>query len=281
MSSRLTRRSLWKWLMFLGLALWAAASLLPVAASLLDSLKSTDSIVASPLGIPTHPAFGNFAQAWRGPSLGLPLWHYAINSAIAVSIGVSVGVSIGTIAGYALARQAEKLSWLNRYFVLLLTLPGVVTWVPLFSIASDLNILSNPAGLGFIYAALVTPLSTVLLRTYFGSFPLDLIDAAKVEGASEVRAFTRIVIRMSKGTIGMVALLQAIMLWNELALAVILLLQSSSQTIPVGLTQFRSEFALDLGPQFAGIVIAIVPMILLYFVTSRRVAEGMRLGTLR
>ena len=263
------------------LALWTLAALLPVISAVLAAFKTTDAITASPLGIPAHPTFENFARAWNGPQYGVPLWRTVINSAIAVSVGVGVGVSFGTVAGYALARNPRTLSWLNRYFILLLTVPQIVIWVPLFSLASDLNVVNKPAALGLVYAALAIPLSTVLMRTYFASFPLDLIEAAKVDGASETYALARIVVPMSKGTIGIVALLQAIMLWNELALAVILLLQPDSQTIPVGLTQFRSQFQVELGPQFAGLVLAIIPMVMLFLVTNRRIASGMRLGALR
>lgn len=263
------------------LATWALAALLPVVSAVLASVKTTAGITASPLGLPASPTFENFTQAWNGPLYGVPLWKTVINSTVAVSVGVGVGVSAGTVAGYALARNPRTLSWLNRYFVLLLTVPQIVIWVPLFSLASDLNVLSRPVALGLIYAALVIPLSTVLMRTYFASFPLDLIEAAKVDGASETYALARIVIPMSKGTIGLVALLQAIMLWNELALAVILLLEPGSQTIPLGLTQFRSQLQVELGPQFAGLVLAIVPMVILYLVTNRRIVSGMRLGALR
>jgi ABC-type glycerol-3-phosphate transport system permease component len=129
---------------------------------------------------------------------------------------------------------------LNRYFVLLLRVPQLVIWVPLFSLASDLNVVSNPAALGLVCAALVTPLSTVLMCTYFASFPLDLIEAAEVD-ASETYALKRIDIPMSKGTIGRVALLQAITPWNELALAVILLLEPDSLAIPVGPSSFGAS----------------------------------------
>lgn len=281
MHLKLSARRVSMSIVFALLVLWTLACLLPVGAAILDSVKSSESIVAAPLGIPTHPAFSNFVVAWDGPVDGVPLWRCVLNSVIAVSIGVGLGVSSGMTAGYALARHPRALSWLNRYFVFLLTVPAVVTWVPLFSLASDLNILSNPAGLGLIYAAIVIPLATVLFRTYFGSFPLDLIEAVKVDGASETYAFLRIVIPMSKGIIGIIALLQAIMLWNELALALILLLQSRSQTIPVGLTQFRSEFQVDLGPQFAGLIMAIIPMVVMYLLTNRRIALGVRLGALR
>jgi ABC-type glycerol-3-phosphate transport system permease component len=267
---------------YAALVLWALAAMLPVFATIVGSLKNTTQITASPLGIPHPFEWGNFASAWRGPLFGEPLRHYALNSAIAVGIGVAAGVASGTLAGYALARKPGQLRLLNRYFVVLLTIPAIVTWVPLYSLASSLGVVNSAAGLGLIYAAFITPLVTVLMRTYFSSFPLDLIEAARVDGASEIYTFTRIVLPMSRGVIAVVALIQAIWLWNELALAEILLLEGSNQTLPVGLIQFKVLY-LDshLGPQFAGLVLAIIPLVLLYIVTGRRITEGMRLGALR
>jgi ABC-type glycerol-3-phosphate transport system permease component len=260
---------------------WTAFAFLPVIATVAGSLKTTDEITANPLGLPSSLQFGNFSTAWTGPEFGEPLWRYAVNSIIAVGVGISVGMAAGVLVGYALARNSVSLSLLNRYFVILLTIPVVVTWVPLFGLASSLNILSSPAGLGVIYAAGIIPLATVLMRTYFGSFPLDLIEAAKVDGASEFYAFRAIVLPMSKGVIGIVALIQAITLWNELALAVILLLNQKSQTLTVGLSEFRGEFNANLGPQYAGLLLAIIPMVILYIFTQRRITEGMRLGALK
>jgi ABC-type glycerol-3-phosphate transport system permease component len=94
---------------------------------------------------------------------------------------------------------------------------------------------------------MVTPLVTVLMRTYFSSFPLDLVEAARVDGASETFAFARIVLPMSKSVLTIVGLIQAVFLWNELALAEILLVTPDRGTLPMGLIAFKSQFASNPG----------------------------------
>lgn len=265
------------------LCIWAVAELLPVLVSILSAFKGTTDILTHPIGLPQHFYWANFSHAWAGPHFGMPLWRYAINSAIAVGVGVSVGMTVGTLAGYALVRSSKRIALLNRYFVVLLTVPGIVTWVPLFSLMSSLNLLSNRFGLGLVYAAFVTPLVTVLMRSYFAAFPLDLIEAATIDGASETKAFLRIVLPTSLGMMSVVALIQAIWLWNELALAVILMLNPKSQTLPIGMIQLKGQFINDYGygAQYAALVLAILPIIVMFAIAQRRITEGMRFGALK
>ncbi|HZU20799.1 MAG TPA: carbohydrate ABC transporter permease [Gaiellaceae bacterium] len=274
---------------YAGLLVWAVATTIPIWAALTASFKSTSEVISNPLGIPhaLHP--DNYVAAWTGrigagTYYGIqsePLYRFGLHSVLAVSIGVALAMGTGTLAGYALARNAERLNFLNRYFIVLLALPAIATWVPLFSLMESLGLLASPAGLGLVYGAMVTPLVTVLMRTYFSSFPLDLVEAARVDGASESFAFARIVLPMSKGVLTVVALIQAVFLWNELAVAEILLVTPDRGTLPMGLIAFKSQFASNLGPQFAALVLAIVPVTLLYIVAQGRITQGIRLGALR
>jgi ABC-type glycerol-3-phosphate transport system permease component len=274
---------------YLGLALWAVATLVPIWAVLSSSVKTTSDITSSPLGVPRTIQSENFSAAWTGRSGGagfgavttLPEYQFALHSLTAVSIGVALAMLGGTLAGYALARNAERLRLLNRYFIVLLTIPAIVTWVPLFSLMVSLGLVNKPAGLGIVYGATVTPLVTVLMRTYFSTFPLDLIEAARVDGAKERWAFLRIVLPMSRAVLIVVALIQAIFLWNELALAEILLTNPSNATLPMGLIAFKSAFTANLGPEFASLVLAIIPTVLLYVFAQKKITQGMRLGALR
>jgi ABC-type glycerol-3-phosphate transport system permease component len=262
------------------LAGWAAAELLPVIAAFLSAFESTTQIISHPLSLPTSLLWSNFPHAWRGPQFGQPLWRYAVNSSIAVSVGVALGVAAGTTAGYALARTRTRIALLNRYFVVLLTIPGIVTWVPLFGLVDKLGLLSNRVGLGIVYAAFITPLVTVLMRSYYMAFPRDLIEAAMVDGASEARIFTRIVLPGSLPTILLIGIIQSIWLWNELALAVILMLDPRSGTLPIGITQLRGQFLSDYGygAQYAALVLAILPIIVLYALVRQRISKSLRFG---
>ncbi len=264
------------------LVLWLVATIIPVFAALLASVKSQTEIIADPLGFPDRLLVDNYARAWRGTSLGRPLSEFAVNSLVAVGSGIMVGVSAGVLAGYTCARSTSRsIAILNRYFVLLITLPFVVTWVPLFTLSDSLGLLSNPLALGFMYAARLIPFAAVMMRAYFSAFPLDLLEAASLDGASETSSFLRVVLPTSWGPIASVTLVQAIFLWNELGLATVLLLDQDSRTLPVGITQFRGQFGADLGALFAALILTILPALVLYGVAERRLVQGLRLGALK
>jgi ABC-type glycerol-3-phosphate transport system permease component len=262
--------------------LWALLAILPVVMALLSSFKSDTQLVVDPTGWPSPWKWSNYALAWNGPSFGEPFWLLAQNSVIATAIGIGLGLGAGTVAAYALARAPGRLFGLaNRYFVLLITVPAVVTWVPLFSLVQQLGMLSSPPALGLIYAALTVPMAAVLMKAYFASFPLDLIEAAKVDGASEWRAFVSVVLPLSRGTLVAVGLVQSISLWNELALAAVLLVAPSSRTLTIGLALFQGQQVVDRAGQFATLMLMIAPIVILYVVFERRITEGIRLGALK
>lgn len=283
--SRLPRRTI-GWLGHgVGLLLvvcWALLAIVPVAIALLSSVKSDTQLVADPTGWPDPWQWSNYGLAWNGPPFGEPFWLLAQNSVVATAIGISLGLGAGTCAAYAVARAPGRwFALANRYFVVLIAVPAVVTWVPLFSLVQQLGMLSSPPALGVIYAALTVPMAAVLMKAYFAGFPLDLIEAAKVDGASEQRAFLSIVLPMSRGTLVAVGLVQGISLWNELALAAVLLVAPGSRTLTIGLALFQGQQVVDRAGQFATLMLMITPIVVLYVVFERRVTEGMRLGALK
>ncbi|MDE0286991.1 MAG: carbohydrate ABC transporter permease [bacterium] len=257
-------------------------TIVPVVGSLFSSFKSQTEIIAEPLNLPSRLLFENYERAWDGTNLGEPLILFARNSVIATSVGVVLGVGAGVFAGYAIARSRTRFGGLlNRYFVLLITLPFIVTWIPLFVLSDRLGVLSNPLALGVMYAARLIPFAAVMMRAYFTSFPLDLIEAAHIDGASEFTAFQRIVLPLSWGGVLAVGLVQVIFIWNELGLGQVLLLSPDSRTLPVGLTQFRGQYGSDYGALFASLMLTISPIIVLYTFTERKLTEGLRIGAMK
>ncbi len=267
---------------FACLLLWTVATIVPVLGSVLSSVKAQTEIISQPLELPSSLFFDNYHRAWEGTNLGEPLVLFARNSVIATSVGVVLGVGAGMFAGYAIARTRTRFGGLlNRYFVLLITLPFIVTWIPLFVLSDRLGVLSNPLALGVMYAARLIPFAAVMMRAYFSSFPLDLIEAAQIDGSSELTAFIRIVLPLSWGGVIAVGLVQVIFIWNELGLGQVLLLSPDSRTLPVGLTQFRGQYGSDYGALFASLVLTIIPILVLYTFTERKLTEGLRIGAMK
>jgi len=264
------------------MTLWTLAAIAPVAISLLASVKPRNEIIASPLSWPEEFVFENYSKAWNGTSLGEPWLTFAKNSVISTSIGVLMGVGLGVLAGYATARSKSRFGGaVNRYFLLLITLPFIVTWIPLFALSDRLGVLSNPWVLGAMYGGRLVPFTAVMMRAYFTSFPLDLVEAAHLDGASEYVAFRRIVMPLSWGGVIAVGLVNFIFLWNELGLAQVLLLDPGSRTLPPGLSQFRGQFSIDFGALYASLVMTVAPIIVLFSFTRKKLTEGLRVGAVK
>lgn len=262
--------------------LWVVLCAVPLLVAVLSSLKSQTDLVTDPLGLPKSVDLSNYVQSFVGTLGGQPMTVYLLNSVISTGLGIVLCVAAAVFAGYHLARVSSTPSRVSMgYFLLLLTLPPVVTLIPLFTLTGQLGIRNSPWGLGLVLAAAQLPFAVVLMRTFFGNFPNELIEAASLDGASELRIFRSVVIPLMRGPIGTVALLQGIGMWNELTLAVVLLNTSPGYTVPLGLSLFRTQYSINLGAQFAGLVIAAVPILIAYAVFNKQFIDGLRVGAVK
>ncbi len=271
------------WIAVILVGLWTLIILVPFAGMLLSSLKSNIEIFRDPFGIDLASLkFENYTDAWAGPGGGRPLATYFVNSVVASSVSLLLGISVGTLAAYALARARGAASrWMHIWFIVLLTVPVLVTLVPLFDLTGALGIRNSVLGIALIYSALIVPTTVILMRAYFVSFPLDLVESARLDGLSEMGAFWRVVLPLSQGPLIGVTVVNLLFVWSELALAVVLLLTPDGKTLPVGLTAFKGQYATDFGVQFAGLVIATAPVVLIYILFQRFITRGVALGAMR
>jgi ABC-type glycerol-3-phosphate transport system permease component len=275
-------RSLGSWVATLVVAAFALLILVPVITIFLGSLKSTEQIAADPLGLPSPFRFENYVQGWNGVAVGESMSTYFLNTALFSIAAVASSTIAGTMAAYAIARRTGRISGMfERYFVILYALPFLAVIVPLFSVTGDLGIRSNPFWIGVVFGAGWLPLTVVLMYAYFASFPLDVIEAAKTDGASEFRIFWEMVIPMSKGAILSSVLLAFIYAWNNLSHTLPLLVDPSSTTVAPGLLLFSAQYSVNLGAQLAGMIISIVPLILAYALMHKHIMESFRVGSFR
>lgn len=261
---------------------WTILCLAPLVLTLLSSVKSNTEIFASQLGLPSELRLENYASAWAGTGSDGSLPGYLLNSIVVAIVALGLGVGAGTLAAYALARWRSRVSdALYLWLLILLTVPLLVTMIPIFGMASSFGLRNNVVALGMVYAAFIVPTATVLMRAFFQDFPNELVEAASLDGCSEWQAFRRIVLPMSLGAIGGVSILALIWVWGELLFAIVLMTRPEAKTLPVGLLSFRGQYFTDLGVLFAGLTIATGPILLAYLLFQRRVTKGVTLGAFR
>ncbi|MEA3477937.1 MAG: carbohydrate ABC transporter permease [Bacteroidota bacterium] len=204
-----------------------------------------------------------------------------LNSLIVASAVTAIAIFIYSAAGYAFFRNRDKKS-INILFGLVMIgimVPKAVTMIPTFIMASNLHLTNTYIGL--IIPPLAIPVGVFLVRQAMFSFPMELVDAAKIDGCSEISAFVRIVMPILAPTLVVVTIYTFMEQWREFVWPLILTTTDKSRTIPVGLSTFSSEFKTDYGIFMAGVVIAILPGIVMFLLFQRQFMKGMTAGALK
>lgn len=260
------------------IALWLAAAvfLFPVFWTFLGSVKPRDELMLRPWALPSHLVWYNYQAALEGHIL-----RYLLNSAIITAVAVAGMLVVAVPASYSFARLPMRgRGILMGLAVSGLLLPAHAALIPVYELSQRLRLADLPALVG-PYIAFGLPLTILLLRAYFASLPQELIDAALIDGASHWRIAWQVFAPVAKPAIVTVAIFQAAWVWNELPFALVLIKSPHWQTLPRGLISFQGQYTSEWGAVLAGVVLAIVPVLVVYLAFQRHVIRGLTAGALR
>ena len=252
-------------------------SLFPVYWVLATSLKSKRDGLASPPLWLFDPTVANFLKLWTHETF----MHTFLNSVIVTSAGVTLSLAIAVPAAYAIARMKVRgRDIVGVWLILAYMLPEFLFVLPMFSLYQWTGLYDTHAGLALMYQVHVLPLSIWLLSSFFREIDPAIDEAARIEGASNWQILTRIYIPCTMPGMVATAILNAIWIWNELAIALGLTF-SKAQTVTLGVTSFRGYAALDWGAMTAASIIAIIPVLLFAIVAQRHIVKGLTLGAVK
>jgi arabinogalactan oligomer/maltooligosaccharide transport system permease protein len=215
---------------------------------------------------------GDAARAW--------LFARQVANSIIVSLATAtMAVAIAAPAAYALARF-EFVGKRSGMRTLLMTqmFPGVASAVPLYLILDALHLLDTRSGLVLVYAATAVPFAIFQLRGAFLAIPVDLEEAAMVDGATRAQAFVKVALPAARPAIAVTFLFAFMSAWNEFILAATLLGRESSFTLPVVLQSYVGEFNAQWGAFAAGAILVSVPVMALFYVAQRQLVSGLTAG---
>lgn len=256
--------------------------LLPILWAVLSSIKSpAEANQSPPTWFPQSFSLGNYEKL---ASYGEGISVYLFNS-IALSVGVAVGtVVIAVLAGYGFARftfRGKQLLFGST--LLILMVPYATILLPLYIALSRVGLTNSVFGLALVLIMFQLPFGVFLMRNSFESIPRELEEAALVDGASSVGALRYISLRLVTPGIVTVGLFSFLASWNEYLAPLIFLNNSSQYTLPLLLAGLRrnSYGVVDFGALQAGVVIAIVPVLVLYLFLQRYYVSGLVNGALR
>lgn len=278
-SSRRRRISIPKIVATIAITLVAAFWFSPFVILLFTSVRSaSDFLQNGPLVAPNSFTLANFGIAWEQ---GLFSSTY-VNSALITIVKVPVGVAISALLAFALAKLQMRFRRAVMFFVFLgLTLPIYIAVVPIFGIVRSIGLIDNLWGLLLPYLAFGIPFTTLVLQSFFRSVPDGIIEAARIDGASNLRIFVQVVLPLSIPVLVTVSILDVVATWNEFLLALVILNSDENKTLPLGLLNFSGQFGTNYTALAAGILIAVLPMLIAYALLQRYIVSGLTAGAVK
>jgi len=219
--------------------------------------------------MPRNLTFENYFSVWQK----IPFGRQLLNSIFFAGSVTLLSVIIDSMAGYAFARY--DFPGKNVLFVMVLItlmVPLQVTFIPLYSFLVQLGWVNTYQGL--IVPRIADAFGIFFLRQFFFAMPKDLEDAARIDGAGELRIFARIMLPLAGPAVLTIALFNLIANWNDLLWPLMVTTTSTMQTLPAGLALFRGQHVSDFGVLMAGSTLALLPMIVAFFLVQRRFIEG-------
>ena len=195
---------------------------------------------------------------------------------------VAILTIVGAMAAHCFARYRFRL---NRvlYFLIFSTiiLPPQITIIALFQILVQYGLYNSLVGLTLVYVSIQLPLTIYILESFFARIPTDLFDAARIDGYSEWEIFWRISLPIALPALSTTMILNTILLWNEFLYAVVLITDEAKRTLPLGIQRFMGDQLEDIGMIATGLMIAIMPVVLIYIFFSEKLIQGMTAGAVK
>ncbi|MCD2498185.1 carbohydrate ABC transporter permease [Microbacterium nymphoidis] len=262
------------WLIVGLLSIYAVGPLLVFAS---NSLKSSREIAANPIGLPQNWNWENFVTAWEQARMGGALLNSAI-IAVATAVGVAL---IASMAAYAMTRLdlPAKGGWI-LWLLVSSSLPLQLFLVPLVAWWSFLGLYNERIGLIIIYWAVFSPFATLLIRSFLVSLPVEFEEAARLDGAGELRLFFRVIVPMIWPGILTAALVAGLQAYNEFMLAVTFLQDRDAMPASLSVYAFQQGFTTDWSLVSAAGLIMAIPVVIVFLLLQRKFIEGYASGGL-
>ncbi|MEU4777756.1 carbohydrate ABC transporter permease [Micromonospora sp. NPDC023633] len=260
--------------------LWAYAAIAfgPLLLVLVGSLRSNAEILQAPVGLPSSFDLSNYTRAWQTASIST----YFVNSLTVTCASVALCVSVSAMAAYALSRwKFRGRALLAAFFLSGLMIPAKLGLLPVFYMFQSMGLIDSRIGLVLLYAASGIPFSIFVIMGFMRGLPGELEEAARIDGAHEGRLFVSVVLPLMRPALAVATVFQFAPTWNDFFYPLVLLRSGDKYTVPVGLTRFFGEFAADRGTLFAGLVIALVPLAVVFALATKQIVAGLTAGMSR
>ena len=251
----------------------------PLIWGLLSAFKTPTEIIAVPLTfLPQNPTLGNFIALFSGNRVLFV--RYFLNSTFVTIVVVSSNLFVSSLCGYYFA----KFDFWGKNFLFILILstmmiPFQLAMIPLFLMLFRVHLVDTYAGI--IIPSVITPFGIFLMRQFIETIPTDLMDVARIDGCTEFRIFTSIVIPLAKPAIVAIGIFSFLWTWNDYLWPLIITTSNKMRTLSVGIASLGNEYGIYYGEVLAAILMSIAPVIIAYVVFQKHFVSGISLTGLK
>jgi multiple sugar transport system permease protein len=263
-------------LVYLAVAVLVLVSIFPFLWMALSSVKALRELyTVPPAWIPENPTSANYIKVLTESNIP----RYFLNSTI-ISLGsTAIALVLAILAAYGFTRFKFRGKTAAQAFILVgQLLPTAAIIVPLYVVLKSLNLLNTYFGLILVYLILTLPLSVWMLVGYFRSVPIELEEAAIIDGASRLGVLFRVTLPLSLPGIVAIVVYAFVTTWNEFIFALCFATDPNVKTLPIGLAEFSTEFNTDWGAVMAASVIMTLPIVVMFMAMQRLFVGGLTSG---
>lgn len=258
--------------------LFATISLYPIILMILSSFKPSNEIFMNPISFPKTFSL----EPYRNLLDQIPFMQFFYNSVIVSGVSVILILITTSLAAFYIARYTF---WWNNFmfffFLMGMMIPIKLGILPLFILMKDLGLTNSLWSLIFMYTAQGIPLSVLILTGFFRTMQTELEEAARIDGATDLRILWNVVLPLMRPALGTVMIINFIQSWNDFFFPLIFITDDLKKTIPVGMLSLFGEYSADWGALFAGLTLSSLPMIVLFFIASKQFMEGLTAGAVK
>ena len=265
-----------KWVAAVPMGVLALSCVYPVFFALNNALKTSKEYILDRFGLVSDPTLQNFVVAWGRAKLG----EYFINSVITTAGAVALLLLISSLAGFALAMLRFPFRRLIFLVILAsLMIPVQVVLVPFYRTVIALDLVNTRIGLIISYTAFFLPFSVYLMTAFYASLPRELVEAARIDGASFVQVWRYVMLPLGKPALITLGILNTLYCWNDVLISLLVL--QKQRTVMVAIAALRGEYTTNVPLLTAGIVLAAAPIVIIYVVFQRRIVDGIAVGAVK
>ncbi|WP_326559342.1 carbohydrate ABC transporter permease [Micromonospora sp. NBC_01796] len=272
----MSRLRLGRWVVAIPMSLLALATIYPLLFTANVAMKTRRDYILDRFSLTDALRWENISTAWNSVGLG----RYFANSLLVVTSSVILLLLLGSMAGFALSQLRFRgssvlfLGCLAGLFV-----PFQVIMVPLARIMADTALIDTYPGLVLVYVAQFLPFTVFLMTSYYRGIPPEIIDAARIDGNSVYGVYRRIMLPLGTPALLSVGILNALFCWNDVLMSLVMMPSADHRTLMVGVTSLRGQYSDDIPTFASGVLIAAIPVLVVYLFLQRQIADGVAAGS--